>query len=206
MMESKTPVIAIIGNGNPRILTCSKCIKDCHGRAIELEAELADAQKHLSAIMAVLPDGARPYEVPDLIEFFKTQMSAYASHGIELEKQLKEARAEIERLSSRDGNASHELVYDDGNNPFAREKLEHIDFGVCDNQYVLESHLLNNTLELLKGTLAEIERLKTEIRDNNHLAARQIIPAEMAVDDLRAEIERLEDEVFKWQDMLHGSF
>lgn len=37
---------------------------------------------------------------------------------------------------------------------------------------------------------AEIERLKAEIRDNNYLAARQIVPAEMAVDDFRAEIER----------------
>lgn len=67
------------------------------------------------------------------------------------DKQLAEARAEIERLSSRDGNAKHELVYDDGDNPFAREKLEHVDFGVCDNQYVLESHLLNNALEGLKA-------------------------------------------------------
>ena len=32
----------------------------------------------------------------NLIKFFKTQMSAYASCGIKLEKQLKEARAEAE--------------------------------------------------------------------------------------------------------------
>lgn len=37
---------------------------------------------------------------------------------------------------------------------------------------------------------AEIERLKAEIRDNNYLAARQIVPAEMAVDDLYTEVER----------------
>ena len=37
---------------------------------------------------------------------------------------------------------------------------------------------------------AEIERLRQELRDNSTLAARQIVPAEMLVDDLTAEIER----------------
>lgn len=65
--------------------------------AQELETELAEAQKRLSAIMEVIPDDAKPSDAPELIKFFKAQMSAYASRGIELEKQLKEARAEIER-------------------------------------------------------------------------------------------------------------
>ena len=37
---------------------------------------------------------------------------------------------------------------------------------------------------------AEIEHLRQELRDNSTLAARQIVPAEMLVDDLAAEIER----------------
>lgn len=37
---------------------------------------------------------------------------------------------------------------------------------------------------------AEIERLKQELRDNSTLAARQIVPAEMLVDDLTAELVR----------------
>lgn len=81
----------------------------------------------------------------------------------ELETELAEARAEIERLSKRDGSAKHELVYDDGDNPFAREKLEHVDFGVADNNYVLESHLLNNTLEQIKAKDAMIERLRSTL-------------------------------------------
>ena len=42
----------------------------------------------------------------------------------------------------------------------------------------------------LEKARAEIERLRQELRDNSTLAARQIVPAEMLVDDLTAEIER----------------
>jgi SMC interacting uncharacterized protein involved in chromosome segregation len=49
-------------------------------------------------------------------------------------------------------------------------------------------------LEQLQAELydarAEIERLEKELRDNSMLAARQIVPAEMLVDDLTAEVER----------------
>jgi hypothetical protein len=79
-------------------------------------------------------------------------------------KQLAEARAAIERLSKRDGSAKHELVYDDGDNPFAREKLEHVDFGVADNNYVLESHLLNNTLEQIKAKDKLIEQMREALK------------------------------------------
>lgn len=37
---------------------------------------------------------------------------------------------------------------------------------------------------------AEIERLRQELRDNSTLAARQIVPAEMALDDATAELVR----------------
>ena len=42
----------------------------------------------------------------------------------------------------------------------------------------------------LADARAEIERLRQELRDNSTLATRQIVPAEMLVDDLTAEIER----------------
>lgn len=51
-------------------------------------------------------------------------------------------------------------------------------------------HIIADKDKRLAEARAEIERLKAEMRDNNYLAARQIVPAEMAVDDLRAEIER----------------
>ena len=65
--------------------------------AEKLETELAEAQKHLSAIMAVLPDDAKPCDAPHLILHFKKQMGAYGGEFIRVEKQLAEARAEIER-------------------------------------------------------------------------------------------------------------
>lgn len=90
----------------------------------------------------------------------ETLKSKLAGAEIALEK----ARAEVERLSSRDGNAKHELIYDDGDNPFVREKLEHIDFVVCDNEYVLESHLLNNALEGLKAKDKLIEQMREALQ------------------------------------------
>jgi hypothetical protein len=62
-------------------------------------------------------------------------------------------RAENERLSARDGRATIELCYDDGNNPFARSELQVADVGVADNVYVVESALVNELR-------AENERLK----------------------------------------------
>ena len=54
----------------------------------------------------------------------------------------------------------------------------------------IRSRILNKqTLDLAEAR-AEIERLRQELRDNSTLAARQIVPAEMLVDDLTAEIER----------------
>ena len=62
-------------------------------------------------------------------------------------------------------------------------------------KYLAEmGHLACDRIEHLETELAdaraEIERLRQELRDNSTLAARQIVPAEMLVDDLTAEIER----------------
>lgn len=63
-----------------------------------VRADVEDRDNALAAIMAVLPDSAKPCDAPDLIKHFKSQMSAFGSEYIRIEKQLKEARAEIERL------------------------------------------------------------------------------------------------------------
>jgi hypothetical protein len=73
-------------------------------------------------------------------------------------------QAEIGRLSKRDGNATIELCYNDGNDPFARESLKVVDFGVSDNGYVVESELvsalqskLDKAVEVLEATGCGIE-------------------------------------------------
>lgn len=72
---------------------------------------------------------------------------------------LADARMEeIERLSKRDGNATIELVYGNGDNPFAREELKHVDFGVADNGYVVESKLVAD----LQTRIAELEAVLRE--------------------------------------------
>lgn len=63
----------------------------------EVRSAVKDRDNALAAIMAVLPDSAKPCDAPDLIKHFKSQMSAFGSEYIRIEKQLKEARAEIER-------------------------------------------------------------------------------------------------------------
>ncbi|HPS53004.1 MAG TPA: hypothetical protein PLK08_05575 [Phycisphaerae bacterium] len=95
--------------------------------------------------------------------------------------ELAEKDREIERLSKRDGNASIELCYDDGFNPFARSDCKHLDFGVADNCYVIESELLNETLrenktlrdmcEKMAGTLEKlrVEFLHGPVPQPNHI-------------------------------------
>jgi hypothetical protein len=56
-------------------------------------------------------------------------------------------REEVKRLAARDLNATIILVYNDGDNPFARETLEIVDVGVSDNTYTVESKVLNEALE-----------------------------------------------------------
>jgi len=62
----------------------------------------------------------------------------------EMRQNSDELKAEVERLQTRDGNATIELCFSDGNNPFAREKLKIIDFGVADNVYVVEKNRVEN--------------------------------------------------------------
>ena len=51
---------------------------------------------------------------------------------------MDELEAERDRLRERDGQATIELCFDDGDSPFARRLLAVVDFGVADNIYVVE--------------------------------------------------------------------
>ena len=95
--------------------------------ARELETELAEAQKHLSAIMAVLPDDAKPCDAPHLILHFKKQMGAYGGEFIRVEKQLAEARAEVERLMKEAYMSGYDKGHCDtveGNYGYIEEKAD----------------------------------------------------------------------------------
>ncbi len=67
------------------------------------------------------------------------------------QKQIQRLQADIERFRKRDGNATIELCFEKGDDPFCRETLKHIDFGVSDNIYVVES--------------AELTQLQAENKD-----------------------------------------
>jgi hypothetical protein len=64
-------------------------------------------------------------------------------------KEIKSLKEDIARLDKRDCNASVQLCYDDGFNPFAREDLKIVDVGVSDNIYVVESEKFNKLISLL---------------------------------------------------------
>ena len=91
--------------------------------------------------------------IEQIMDIINDKVGDYISDGMyqdlksDITFALAEKDNEIERLSKRDGNASIELCYDDGFNPFARSDCKHLDFGVADNCYVVESELLNKTLE-----------------------------------------------------------
>lgn len=73
------------------------------------------------------------------IELKPSSRVVYASFARQLETELADARAEIERLNKRDGNAEIYLCAPIKDNPFNREKLSIADFGVADNHYIVES-------------------------------------------------------------------
>ena len=62
---------------------------------------------------------------------------------------------------------------------------------IISHEYVsqLETELADKDRQLAEAR-AEIEQLKQELRDNSALAARQIVPTEMALDDATAELVR----------------
>jgi hypothetical protein len=80
----------------------------------------------------------------------------------ESDKQLTEAKAEVERYRKRDGNATIELNYKDKSYPFNREDLQIADFGVADNGYVVTSPLVESFIERAEKAEAERDELFTK--------------------------------------------
>ena len=85
-------------------------------------------------------------------------------------QRVKELEAEKRRLESRDCNATIELVFNDGSNPFARETLKVIDVGVADNIYCVESSLVPK----LQQRIAELEAAVAVLVENERKLRRQL--------------------------------
>jgi hypothetical protein len=75
--------------------------------------------------------------------------------------QIASLKADIVRLNKRDLNASIVLCYDDGKDPFAREKLIVVDVSVSDNIYVVESQVVKELKSKYDALKASHESLKT---------------------------------------------
>lgn len=109
--------------------------------------------------------------IEQIMDVINDKVGDYISDGMyqdlksDITFALAEKDKEIERLSKRDGNASIELCYDDGNNPFARSKCRVVDFGVCDNQYVIENDLFNQTLSEVKLWRDMCSKMDLQLRD-----------------------------------------
>lgn len=72
--------------------------------------------------------------------------------------------AQLTRLQKRDCNATIQLCFNDGDNPFARENLQVVDVGVSDNCYVVESQTVKQLQTQLTTAKEENKRLRDEIR------------------------------------------
>lgn len=73
-----------------------------------------------------------------------------------LRRQVEEKNQRIEWLEKRDLKATIELCYDDGQDPFERERLKVVDVGVADNIYVVHSEvadLLRRQVEVLADAM-----------------------------------------------------
>ena len=80
-----------------------------------------------------------------------------------MENRIIELEKEIERLRKRDCNATVQLCYNDGNNPFAREDLKIVDIGVSDNCYVVESQIIQQ----LQAELDRYKKVTDDTQDAN---------------------------------------
>ncbi len=69
-------------------------------------------------------------------------------------------RAEVKRLSNREGTAHIELCYNADGNPFEREDLALLDYGVADNCYVVESKLFDGIQATIKDLHARLEAVE----------------------------------------------
>ena len=106
------------------------------------EQLIEDFEKKYSTFKAILPKVDGDYD------FYSDEFVAFVI--ARCEKQDKN----IERFRNRDCNATVQLTYNDGENPFATEDLKIIDVGVADNIYVVESKVFE-TLQLELATLKQ---------------------------------------------------
>ena len=86
-------------------------------------------------------------------------LTSFRQEVADLQRQLDEARATIER-EQRPWRVV--LCYDDGDHPFCREPLEVVDVGVSDRVYVVESQMLANIQQELDDAREDKARLENE--------------------------------------------
>jgi len=79
-----------------------------------------------------------------------------------LVKHIEEQGAEIERLRMRDGNAAISLLLPTEANPFERDDVYVLDFGVADNCYLVESPEVKKLLDDLAAAYTN----RTALTDN----------------------------------------
>ena len=80
---------------------------------------------------------------------------------------INELEAENKWLEGRDLNATIELCYDNGVNPFARETLRCVDVSVSDNIYVVESKTVQGLQsQLAKQTANTVANVMCYLIDN----------------------------------------
>ena len=92
------------------------------------------------------------YESDDPIDMTTLEILDTRPQNDGLCEEIEILKSENKRLEERDCNATVELCFNDGNNPFARETLKIVDVGVSDNIYIVES-------EIVTGLQAELKHL-----------------------------------------------
>lgn len=109
-----------------------------------------------------------------------------------LRTQINRQQRDIDRLRSRDGNATITLCYNDGNHPFAREHLKIVDVGVADNCYVVESEVVTNLQSANSALQKQVEELKCKVKfaDEEYLGMHDKMSAKIR--DLESQCDDLE--------------
>ncbi len=92
------------------------------------------------------------------IEQLQSKLDSVNHDYTELLQERAEYVAENKRLRKRDGNATIQLCFNDGDNPFAREDLQVVDVGVSDNCYVVESQTVSNLQGVIKWLREVLEK------------------------------------------------
>lgn len=122
-------------------------------------AALQNATK-LSASQLRIAEQLKSESSPEMLE---SERAANATLTQELEK----ACVEIERLQARDGSAKIHLLTPTREDPFRRETLKKVDFGVADNCYVVESETLQRKDALIQQMRQALEWALTEARSTH---------------------------------------